>query len=211
MNNKLQELTSRIYKEGISKGKEEAKRIRDDAEKKAKEIIDKAKADAEKIVSDAEKQAREQKENMIAELRLSSQQAMNSLKQQISEMIQSELIIKSADPSFTDQSFMNEVISIMARNWRPDANSIDLTVILPARKEKEIEKYFNSKAKELLDKGLTLKFSDNMEKGFEIGPKDGSYTIGFTDSDFEAFMKEYLRPRMISLLFGKDEEKKNAE
>lgn len=211
MNNKLQELTSRIYNEGISKGKEEAKRIMDDAEKKAKEITDKAKAEAEKIVSDAEKKAREQKENMTAELRLSSQQAINSLKQEISEMIQSEVIIKSADPSFTDQSFMNEVIITMARNWCPDANSIDLTAILPAKKEKEIEKFFNSIAKELLDKGLTLKFNDNMEKGFEIGPKDGSYAIGFTDSDFEAFIKEYLRPRMISLLFGKDEKIENTE
>ena len=99
---------------------------------------------------------------------------------------------------------------IMARNWSPDENSIDLTAILPANKKKEVVAYFNTRAKNLLDKGLILKFSDSMQKGFEIGPKDGSYTIGFTGSDFEAFIKEYLRPRMITLLFGGGKEKEDT-
>jgi V/A-type H+-transporting ATPase subunit E len=210
MTDKLQELTSRIYKEGISKGKEEAKRIREAAEQEAKEIIEKAKAEAERIVSEAESKAKEHNETMSTELRLSSLQAINALKQEISEMIQSEVIRKSTENAFTDQSFMNEVIITMARNWNPDENSMDLTAILPASKEREVLEYFNSKAKDLLDKGLTLKFNDNMQKGFEIGPKNGSYTIGFTGSDFEAFIKEFLRPRMISLLFGEGKEKEDS-
>ena len=204
MNNKLQELTSRIYKEGISKGKEEARRITDEAEKKAEQIIEKARAEAEMIVSDAKDKARELKETTDAELRISIQQVIGALKQEIAGMITSEVTGKSADSSFSDQEFMNQVICIMARNWNPDANSIDLTAVLPSGKEKEVEKYFNDKAIDLLDRGLTLKYSDEMERGFEIGPKDGSYTIGFTDSDFEVFLKEFLRPKMISMLFGQD-------
>jgi V/A-type H+-transporting ATPase subunit E len=206
MTDKLQELTSRIYKEGIAKGKEEARRIREAADKEAAEIIDKAKSEAEKIIADAERRAREHNETMTSELRLSSLQALNALKQEISEMIQSEMIRKSTEKAFADQLFMNEVIITMARNWSPDENSIDLTAILPAGKEEEVFEYFKSQAKDILDRGLTLKFSDSIQQGFEIGPKDGSYSIGFTGSDFEAFIKEYLRPRMISLLFeeGKD-------
>ncbi len=206
MENKLQELTSKIYEEGVSKGKKEAEKIREEAEKEAKEIVDNAKSEAEKIVSDAEKKASEHKDNMTSELRLSSRQVLDSLKQKISGLIQTKSIRKTAEKSFEDQEFMNEVIMKMAGNWNPQAGNVDLSVMLPAKKQKEIEQYFKSKAKELLDKGLTLKYSDEMEKGFEMGPKDGSYTISFTESDFEAFIKEFLRPRMNDLLFGEDKE-----
>ncbi len=205
MEDKLQELTSKIYQEGISRGKEEAEKIREEAGKKADEIIKKAKEEAEKIVEEAKKKAEEDKKNMMAELKLAANQAVNSLKQEISEMIQSEAIKKVSDPAFRDQEFMNEVIITMVKNWNPEAGSLDLTAVLPKKKQKEIDQYFSNKAKELLDKGLTLQYSDQLKEGFEIGPDDGSYTISFKESDFEAFVKEYLRPRMINLLF-KDEE-----
>ena len=57
MSNKLQELTERLYSEGLSKGKEEGARILEEAGKQADEIVAKAKAEAEAIKAEAEKQA----------------------------------------------------------------------------------------------------------------------------------------------------------
>jgi V/A-type H+-transporting ATPase subunit E len=205
MNDKLQELTNKIYQEGISRGKDEAEKIREEAEKKADEIINNAKKEAEKIREEALKKAEEDKKNMMAELKLAARQAVNSLKQEISELIQSGAIKEVSAPAFKDQEFINEVIITMVRNWSPETGTLDLTTVLPREKQKEIDQYFNNKAKELLDKGLNLKYSDELREGFEIGPKDGSYTISFKESDFEAFIKEYLRPRMINLLFKKDD------
>jgi V/A-type H+-transporting ATPase subunit E len=205
MNDKLQELTNKIYQEGISRGKDEAENIRKEAKEKADEIINNAKEEAEKIREEARKKAEEDKKNMMAELKLAAQQAVNSLKQEISELIQSEAIKEVSAPAFRDQEFINEVIITMVRNWSPETGTLDLTTLLPGEKQKEIDRYFSKKARNLLDKGLNLKYSDELKEGFEIGPKDGSYTISFKEKDFEAFIKEYLRPRMINLLFQEDE------
>ena len=48
MDSKLQELTDKIYTEGVEKGKEEAAKIVEKANAEAKAIVAKAKAEAEK-------------------------------------------------------------------------------------------------------------------------------------------------------------------
>ena len=53
MNNKLQELTEKIYLEGVEKGKVEAAQLIADAEHEAKAIIAKAQAEADKIKAEA--------------------------------------------------------------------------------------------------------------------------------------------------------------
>ncbi len=53
MENKLQELTDKLYKEGLSKGKEEGDAILAEASKKAEEIIGEAKRKAEEILKKA--------------------------------------------------------------------------------------------------------------------------------------------------------------
>ena len=62
MENKIQELTEKIYAEGVEKGNVEAARIVEEAKEKASDIVSKAKAEAEAIVAAAEKKATELEE-----------------------------------------------------------------------------------------------------------------------------------------------------
>ena len=57
MQNKLQELTDKLYNEGLAKGKQEGEEILAKAKVQADEIIAKAKAEAEAIVAAAHKDA----------------------------------------------------------------------------------------------------------------------------------------------------------
>ena len=50
MDNKLQELTDKLYKEGLSKGKEEGEAILAKAQSKAAEIVEAAQKKAEEII-----------------------------------------------------------------------------------------------------------------------------------------------------------------
>ena len=70
MNNKLQELTEKIYLEGVEKGKTEAEQLISNAEQEAKAIITKAQSEAEKIKADALKHASELDKNTKSELKL---------------------------------------------------------------------------------------------------------------------------------------------
>ena len=56
MQNKLQELTDRLYAEGLSKGKQEGEELVQKAKAEAEQIVNQAKAEAARIVAEASKQ-----------------------------------------------------------------------------------------------------------------------------------------------------------
>jgi len=205
MQKKLQELTDKLYQEGINKANEEAGVIIKDAKKESGEIVAKAKKEAEKILKDAEKNAEETKDNSLNELKLASKQAVSEIKQRIASIIEMKVVEPKTKETFDDKDFTKDIILTIVKNWDPKSESkVDLKVLLPEKQQKEFEKFFKSEAKNLLDKGLEVDFSENLKGGFRIGPKDGSYLISFTDKDFSNFFKSFLRPRLIELLFNKN-------
>lgn len=199
MQNKLQELTEKIYQEGLEKGNAEAKTIVDNAKEEAKSIVDSAKKEAQKIIDEAQKKAIETKANTETEIKLSSKQAINALKQQITDVINSEVVSEVISKTF-DKDFTKKIIEITLQNWASTQSS-DLNIILPKESEKELSDYFKKSVKDLLDNGLEIKSDDTVKTGFQITPKDGSYKVSFTEEDFAGFFKQYLRPRLVEQLF----------
>lgn len=203
MEKKLQELTRKIYSEGVEKANEEAEEIRSKARKEADEMIKKAKKESDRLIQKAEKDSAEMKKNVESEIELSSKQVINSIKQKITSLVTAKAVREPVKEAFKDDEFIKKIIETLVKNWNPGENaSLDLSVILPEKQEKEMKKYFESKQKKLLDAGLELRFEDSIDAGFKIGPKDGSYQISFTDNDFENLFRNYLRPRTIELLYG---------
>lgn len=204
MNTKLQELTDKIYQEGIAKGNEEAEKIVADAKKEADDIVQKAKKEAEQIKADAQKKAKETEESTHSELKLSAKQTLNSLKQDITNLITSNIVEESVKNSVNDNDFLKKIIEVTVQNWTKRKGNSDLTVLLNQEQEKELMDYFKRRAKFLMDSGVEFKAGKNIKAGFQVGPKDGSYKVSFTDEDFINYFKEYLRPRLIELLFDKE-------
>ena len=202
MQNKLQELTEKIYQEGISKGKSEAETIIADAKKDADKIVADAKKEAENILKQAKKKSEEIKTNAEAELKLSSKQALNSLKQQVVDMINVSVTKSSVAEAIGDKTFIQKIIEISVKNWMAANENPSVTVLVPEQEEKKLKDYFTSAAKKLLDGGLNITADSSVKSGFQISPKDGGYKISFTEADFVNFFKHYLRPKLVELLFG---------
>ncbi len=206
MENKLQELTEKIYAEGVDKANQEAQQIIDNARAEVEKMHEKAGKEAEQIVDKARKEAEEIKKNVDSEIKLSARQAISTIKQQITELITARATGEKVKESFDDKEFLQKIIETAVKNWDPKSTrGIDVTVLLPEKNRKELDEYFSKKQKALLDAGLELRFDDSMEAGFKIGPKDGSYQISFTDEDFENFFRTYLRPRTTELLYSDKE------
>lgn len=199
MQNKLQELTEKIYQEGLEKGNEEAKTIVENAKQEAASIVEAAKKDAEQIIADANKKAEESKKNTESEIKLSSKQAITALKQQITDIVSNTITEEATSKKF-DADFTKTTVENMLKNWSKEQTS-NLTVLLPEKDEKELNAFFNKSAKTLLDKGLEIKFDASLKSGFQIAPKDGSYKVSFTEEDFNNFFKQYLRPKLVEILF----------
>lgn len=202
MENKLQELTSKIYEEGIAKANEEAEKIISEARKEADELRNKSKKEAAQIIEKAEKDAGELRKNIESEVKLSARQALATIKQQITELITVQTTGEPVKEAFRDKEFIKKIIETTIKNWNPGKEAYDLQLLLPKEEENELGAYFSKKQKDLLKGGLDIRFDERISAGFKIGPKDGRFIISFTDEDFDNFFKNYLRPRTTKLLYG---------
>jgi len=203
MNDKLQELTRKIYEEGLEKGKKEAEDILAKAKHDADELLKNARKEAERIIETAKKEAEELKKNVESELNLSSRQAINALKQKLTDLVVSRSIKDALDKSFDDKEFIQKIILAIVENWEKiDQSGGDITIMLPEKDKNKFDEFLKGKVAESIRSGLNIDFEEGMKSGFKIGPADGSFRISFTESDFDNFFKQYLRPRTKKLLYG---------
>ncbi len=207
MTTKLQDLTEKIFNEGVQKAREEADTIIDEARQKAKEIEDEARQKAEKTIADAEKKGREIKRHVEAEMKMALDQSVAALKQDISKMVTMEAIEPPMKELFSDKKYLSNLVVRVIDGWIKK-ESLDLALILPEADREEMESYFKNQLAHHLNKGLQLSFAKNVKSGFKIGPADGSYLISFTEQDFNNFFKAYLRPKTNQLLFEPKSESK---
>lgn len=205
MENKLQELTQKLYTIGVEKAKNEAETIIAEAQKKADEVIKNAHAEAETIIGNAKKESAELKKKTESELKLSSKQVIATVKNQVTNLVVQDLLAKDLEKNLADNDFMKTIIELIVKKWQPDdAQSTDLQIILPQEKKDSFNKYIKEKINHLLAKGLTVNFEDDFKSGFKIAPKDNSYIINFAQEDFDNFFKTYLRAQTANLLYGEE-------
>lgn len=204
MQSRLQDLTDKIYQEGLNRGNEEAEKIIANAKEEAQKIIENAKKEADGLMKEASKKAEELKTNTDTELKLSAKQMLSSLKQQITSLVNGKIIDVKVNDVLQDKDFVKSIIETIVKNWHSDQSGSELSIILPEKKQKELSQYFESSAKELIDKGVDLQYAGNISAGFHIAPKDGSYKISFSDEEFQNFFKSFLRPKLIELLFSEE-------
>lgn len=204
MQTKLQELTEKIYQEGVNQAKEESEKILAEAQKEADAIVNKAKKEAEELLSKAEKDAEEQKKNALNELQLSARQLISDTRQKLVGLIETKTIKPETKKAFEDAAFTRDMVLTLVKNWNPSkSESVDLNVLLPKDKKTEFEDYFKSKTGALLQDGLTIQYTDKLKAGLKIGPKDGGYMVSFSDEDFDNLFRAYLRPKLIEMLYSK--------
>ncbi|MDR0420788.1 MAG: hypothetical protein LBH30_04975 [Prevotellaceae bacterium] len=206
MQNKLQELTEKLYREGLSKGQSEAEAITANAKAEAKKILDDAVREAELIIEQANKSAAEAKRNADAEIIMVSRQVIAQVKQNIESLITAKAITPATKAAVDDIAFVQTLIKTAVENFKADnRNATELSVLLPEAKQKEFEQFINTAAiKQLGDSKTEFVFSSRIKSGFRIAAKDSGYYISFTEQDFLNLFGEYMRPKMRQLLFGQE-------
>ena len=202
MENKLKELTDRLYGEGLEKGRLEADRLVAEAKEKAAAILAEAKAEAEQIVKKAEDKAADTEKNSMTEISLAGRQAVAKIKSELAGVIIAKTSTEAVKAACVDAEFVKKLLLEVAKNWTGAAEQVSLKALLPAALEAEFSKVFEVSAKELLAAGVEVGYSKEVKTGFKVGEKDGGYYISFTDESFEALLDEYLREKVSQLLFA---------
>jgi len=193
---KIQEITSKLYTEGIEKGKEEAEKIVAEAMVLRDQIVAEAKKEAEQIVMSAKKETGEWKSNTESELKLFASQAAEALKSEITNLVTGKLSASNVKAAVEDKTFMQKLITELVQNW-----SKNETLTIGVESSEELKQYISGNAKNLLDKGLKIESVNGLKTGFILSPEDGSYRVKFGDEEFIEYFREFLRPQIQQLLF----------
>lgn len=196
MENKIQELTDKLYREGVEKGNEAAQRLTSEAQEEAKRIVEQAKKEAEAILNAAKKTSDEMMENTTSELKLFAGQCVNALKTEVATLLTNQTVDAAVKDFTGDKEYMNQFIVSLASKWVEDE-----PIVIASKEAKQLKGYFAKNAKELLDKGVKIEEVADLKTAFSISPADGSYKVNFGEDEFENYFKAFLRPQLIEMLF----------
>jgi V/A-type H+-transporting ATPase subunit E len=196
MENKIQELTEKIYREGVEKGNDEANRLISNAREEAAKIIEDARKEADAIILAARKNATEISENTQSEIKLFAGQALNALKTEVTSLLSNQVVSDAVKNFVSDKEFLNKFIVTLAEKWVSDE-----PIVISTADAEGLKKYFATKAKEVLDKGVKIEQVNGIKSIFSISPADGSYKVNFGEEEFENYFKEFLRPQLVEMLF----------
>ena len=201
MQNKLQELTDKLYNEGLSKGKQEGEELLAKAKVQADELVAKAQAEAAQIVAAAQKQAEELKTKTASDLKMAASQSIAATKKDIETLIVGKMTDDAVKKTLSSPDFIKEMIKTVAEKFTTDG-PVDLNIILPESLKSDLEPFVATELAKILGAGVEASFSKKVSGGFQIGPKDGGWFVSFTEETFNQLISEYLRPATKKILFG---------
>ena len=200
-NNKLQELTQKLYNDGLEKGRSEAERLVAEAKETAAKIIADAEAEAKAIAKAAEDRAEDVAKNAMTEITLAGRQALSKIKTELAESVIMKSTGAAVKGAIMDTAFVKDMLLAVANNWNAQTVDVSLVALLPEEKRAELDAVMQKSAQELAKAGIEVGYSKDVKSGFKLGEKSGGYYISFTDESFDALLKEYLREKVSNMLF----------
>ena len=202
MENKLEQLTRKLYDEGLEKGRAEADRLVAEAKAEAARIVAEAQAKAEAVVKQAQERADDTAKNAMTEITLAGRQAVAKIKNEIAEAVVAKSTAAGVKAANLDGAFVKEMLLAVAKNWNGASGSkVELTALLPEAARAQLDTAMKAASAELLSAGVEVGYSAEVRSGFKVAQKEGGYYISFSDDDFNALLGSYLRDKVRDLLF----------
>ena len=198
---KLQELTQKLYDEGLAKGKQDGEALLAKAATEAEGIVKKAQEEAEAILAKARKEAEDFKVKVEGDVKMAAQQSVQATRTDIENLVVAKVVDETVDKALSNEEYLKGIITAVAQRFSADEPA-DLALVLPEALKAKLEPFVTGELAKLLGKGVEAAFSKKVAGGFKIGPKDGGYFVSLTEETFKDLIGSYLRPATKKLLFG---------
>jgi V/A-type H+-transporting ATPase subunit E len=198
MDIQLQEFIDKIKKDGVEVAEVEATSIVNNAKAEAEKIIADAKMQAEKILTDA----KAENERIVKSGEEAIKQAGRNLLISFRESVAKELkkiVGEKVEALYSGEEFSNLLVTVL-ENWAKNSDTDDLTLILNSDDLKKFEETALHTLKEKMLGGVTLKASNNFDKGFRIAVDGGSAYYDYSREAVVDMLSDFLSPRVTQLL-----------
>lgn len=196
MDSKIQELTEKIYNEGVLKGNAEAERILQAAKDRATQMETEAKEKADNLLRSAQRDTDELRQNTQSELKLYAAQLLDSLRASVVDSLAGEIASSNVQAMTVNPEFMQRLILELVQGFDPNKG-----VEIGTAQAQELEQYFASNAKHLLEQGVRITSVSGKPTDFTLKPADGGFKIQVGEAEFLELFKNFLRPQLARQLF----------
>jgi V/A-type H+-transporting ATPase subunit E len=201
MDIQVQELITKIKKDGIESASEEAAKIKHEAQTEARSIIETAQKEAAEIIAKGKQDAERSEKAGNAALEQASRNLILAFKGEIQALLDS-IVISQMGKSLNDD-VMKTIIPELIHSWsakRGSGGGDSLAVLLPAASLDKLRTFFKTKLIAELKKGLELKADPHLNAGFRIANKDGSAYYDFSAESVAEQISAYLNPKLAEIL-----------
>jgi len=200
----LQHIIDKIKEEGVGEAEKTASGIIERAKKEEKAIIDGAETEKDDIIDKARQEADRLKKNGEEAIRQASRDVLLALRERILALF--DKVMKKEVTKQLSTDVLKDMIVRLVENFR-EKGEIEVEVLLSKKDKTDLEQVLFKHLKGEIAKGVTLKVSPGIEKGFRIGEKDKNAYYDFTDDAIAEAFKTFLNPKVTEIL---NSEKKDA-
>jgi V/A-type H+-transporting ATPase subunit E len=201
MDIQVQELITKIKKDGIESASEEAAKIKHEAQTEARSIIESAQKEAVEIIAKGKQDAERSEKAGVAALEQASRNLILAFKGEIQALLDS-IVISQMGKSLNDD-VLKAIIPELIHSWsakRSSGGADSLAVLLSSASLDKLRVFFKTKLTAELKKGLELKADPHLTAGFRIANKDGSAFYDFSAESVAEQISAYLNPKLAEIL-----------
>lgn len=201
MENKIRQLTDKLYEEGLQKGKTESDKLIFEAKIIADEIISEAQKKSEEIIAMAQKRDQEMSKTTLKDVNMASQRVIADSMQNVKDMLSSVALEQELKDVFNSNEFVSKLIITIVENWSKQDPNSSISISVPESAKPELDKFISAKTFENLKKELEIKSDNKVSNGFRITSDKTGFYVSFTDEQFNNFFKGYLRDKISEIVF----------
>ena len=193
----LKNIIDRIKEEGVGEAERKAADIISQAEDKAKDTLSGAEAEKEEVLKKAAEKAGKLKKNSEEALRQAARDVLLGLRGQITDLF--DRVMKEKVAGQLTPDVLKEMIIRLVDHFKEDEKA-DIEILFSEKDKKALEKELLADLEKEMAKGVLIKASSGVEKGFRIGKKDENSYYDFTDEAIMETFKAFLNPKITELL-----------
>lgn len=202
MTSKIQELTEKIYQEGVDKAQNQANILIKEAEDKATGLINNAQQKADNIILEAERKSQEIEQSLKEELQSISRQVIDITKQKITDSIVADASQTISESLIDDKDFLKSLVLELVTKWDMGNGSIDdLSLILSEKQLGNLDGIFKSGALQIMKSKKKILIDPSIKNGFQIISNSEGFKLSFSVEDLKNFFKKFMKSRIQEYLF----------
>jgi V/A-type H+-transporting ATPase subunit E len=194
----LQHLIETVRREAVEEAQARADAILAEARQKAQAIVREAEAKADSILDQAETDAQRFTEKSTRTLEQTARDLIILVGEAV-EVIFADMVAEETAQAMTPETLARCIESVCTRfaEAYPDAS---LDVVVSPEDHDTLVAYFRERYTEALGRGVELRASPDVLRGFRIAFRDRAVYLDFTSEAVADSLAQLLRPRLAEIV-----------